>query len=214
MNLDTKLKIDRAIIWLTAIGAVVGAMVWINSLIVAYRMVKFPESAKEVPLSSLSLNKPDKNWVKFSDYEIDIHKRLRALPDKSSNEDLHILIPLRVPGEQQDAPIRFLFRLDQYSDDAISKAYTAYQDSGILVLEGAAVFAEIVPINDLPGNVPNVIRNNNRVAKDVVVFYSLPIQRSYSHILFGGVLIIPIFVGLIVYVWIRRARKKSISEFS
>lgn len=211
MSPEMYLKIQQGYRWMLVIMFAFAGLMLVNEGIVDYKVSKFAESAKEVPLSTVLKDKPDGRWIKISDYEIDIRKRVRALPDKSSINDLHILVPLRVPGERSDAPIRFLFRLDEYSIDPIATAYTSYQDSGIIVLDGAAVFAEIVPVDDLAGNVPNVIRNNDRIAKNAVVFNYLPIRTGYEfNFGFGAVLI-----GLSFFMhWrIRRTKKKSAPKF-
>lgn len=212
MSPEINLKIQLAVRWILIIAFTAAGLGAINEGIVDYKVMKFAENAKEVPLSSVLKNKPDGKWIKLSDYEIDIRKRLRALPDKSSTDDLHILVPLRVPGEYSDAPIRFLFRMQEDSNNPISDAYDAYQDSGAIVLDGAAFFVEIVPIEDLPGNVPNVVRNDERIAKNAVVFYYLPIRKSIEiNFFIGGVMFV---IAFFLYWRIRKTRINSTPKFS
>jgi len=212
MNLETNLKIRDIVRWILTLAFAASGVMLINEGIVDYKITKFAETAKEVPLSEVLKRKPDGKWIKISDYEIDLRRRLRALPDKSSTSDLHILVPLRLPGERDDAPIRFLFRMEEYSNNPISDAYSAYQDSGKIVFTGAAVFAEIVPIDDLSGNVPNVLRNDERLAKNVVVFFHLPVRKSYSVNFYTGGLLFAI--GIFMYWRIRKYKANSTSKFS
>lgn len=211
MKLETNLKIQRIYRSIIGIVCIVGALFMANEGIRDYKVSKFADSAREVPLANISKYKPDGNLIKIADYEIDIRKRIRALPDKSSVDDLHILVPLRVPGERSDAPIQFLFRMEEGSANPISEAYRTYQDSGTLVLTGEAIFAEIVLIDDLPGNVPNVVRNNDRIAKNAIVFSYLPIRRdTEANFIAAG-----IFLAIAIFIFwrIRREQKKAKPKF-
>lgn len=211
MKLETNLKIQVIYRWGIVLLCLVGGFVMTNEGIVDYKIQKFTESAKEVPLSSVLKNKPDDKWIKISDYEIDIQKRLRALPDKGSTNNLHILVPLRIPGERSDAPIRCLYRMPEDSEDPISMAYSSYQDSGILVLNGNALFAEIVPIEELSGNVPNVIRKNDRVAKNVLVLFNLPVRNDIeANFIAAGIFFA---IAFFVYWRIRRDKKQAKPKF-
>src|SRR3989338_4299485 len=111
MNLETNLKIREVVRWVLTIAFAAAGIGIINEGIVDYKVKKFAETAKEVSLASVLKNKHEGKWIKISDYIIDVRHRLLALPDKSTVDDLHILVPLRVPGERDDAPIRFLFRM-------------------------------------------------------------------------------------------------------
>lgn len=151
-----------------------------------YRISRFYDSHKAVSLATLIESGNKEGLIKLENYRADIKNRLRALPDKTTVEDLHILVPLRLPEERENDDIQVLYRMEDGSSDPVKMLYDTFQRTGQNLLVGDMMFVEISSLEDLPGNVPNVVRDDKRVAKNVWILQRQRNDRMYDFLFFMG----------------------------
>jgi hypothetical protein len=142
--------------------------------------------------------------VKLNTYAIDIKHRINALPDPNEKEDVHIMVPIRPIGQDADEEAVALFVLEEHAYNCVENALDAWKDSLINLRVGEEMYVEILGLDELPGNVPKVIRANERVAKKVLVFREINYNKM-EYILF---FITGVFM-LVCYYFYRRLRKTA-----
>ena len=139
------------------------------------------EAAKTATLPEILLRKNTSgNVVKLKSYAIDIKHRINALPDPEEKEDVHIMVPLRPIGQDANEDIVALFVLQDKAYNCVEYALDAWKDSLINLREGEEMFVELLSLDELPGNVPKVVRANDRVAKKILVFREVKYSRAES----------------------------------
>lgn len=148
--------------------------------------------------------------VKLQDYAIDMKHRINALPESGVKEDVHIMVPLRPIGQDEDEDVVALFVLEEDAYNCVEDALDAWKDSLINLRAGEDIYVELLALDELPGNVPKVVRGNNRVAKKVLVFRE--VEYNEGEIAF---LIIAGLMGLTAFFVYRRSQKiKEREQFS
>lgn len=166
------------------------------------------KQAKTMTLAEVLTQKNQSgNVIKLSDYAIDMKHRINALPEAGVKEDVHIMVPLRGFGQDDDEPILALFVLHDHDYNCVQNALDAWKDSLINMRRGEEMFVEILGMDDLPGNVPNVVRANDRVAKRVLVFREV----NYSGAEFILFFVTGLFAVVCIYLYrrIRRLREQE-----
>ncbi len=171
-----------------------------------YRVDSFEKSTQAVSLTSLLSDHPDGAWKKVYGFQVDFRNRIRALPAKGEVDDLHLLIPLRLLGEEDGDPIRFLYLMTENSRDPIYQLFGDFQEERLNFQDPGEILVELEDLDDLPGNVPNVVRNDERVGKEVVVLTYLRNDQSHEFLLIFGTVLLG--VAGIFFLLIKRHRRK------
>jgi hypothetical protein len=168
------------------------------------------DAAKTVSLPELLTQKNTSgDVVKLENYAIDMKHRINALPEPGEKEDIHILVPLRPIGQEADAEIVALFVLKEGDYNSVQDALGAWKDSLVNLRSGDVMDVELLGLDELPGNVPNVVKKNNLVAKKVLVI------REVDYI--GGefLLVIAGIMALVAFLIYRRVKAVNhLQQFS
>ena len=169
-------------------------------------------SKTKIDLAELASNYKNGDKVKITGIHVDCKNRVRALYSKKPGAELSIFIPLRTANETQDSPIKYLYLLPdykkKYARDSIQKVYYRYNKDYVDMLEVQEIVAVVCSPEKFGGNIPNILRNDERVSKDVIILERVIDDPAWGVFVFFGSLFLLLFALLYFKHW-RRAKKEE-----
>lgn len=177
-----------------------------------YRAHKVYLSKTMVDLAELSASQMKGDVIKITGLRVDCKNRVRALYSKKPGAELSIFIPLRAANETQDSPIKYLYLLPDYkrsyARDSVQKAYNRYNKEYVDMLEIEELVAVVYSPEDFGGNIPDAIRRDERVSKDVIVLERQKDDPAWGVFVFFGSVFLILFSLLYFKHW-RRAKREE-----
>ena len=169
-------------------------------------------SDKCAPLAKIDGRVTDGDLITICQFQADFRSRVTGLYNKKVKKDLSMLIPLRVPGEEQSDKIKYLYLLPEEPDDAVNLLYEIYKVQRLDMQQVSELVVEICSIDDLPGDVPEAVRKNPQVSKDAIVLWRKNDDPAWGvFVIFGSGFLI---YWLILYFKHSRKLKREEQQFN
>ena len=173
-----------------------------------YKAHQVYEHMEPVPLSEINGEYKDGDLVKITAFRADVKHRVRGLYDKTKSKDLSLLIPLRPPGEEQGDEINYLYLMPDDSYDSIRMLFETYQDSRLDMESVEELVVEVSEIDELKGDVPDAVRKNKMVGKNVMILWHREDDPAWGvFVIFGSVFLL--IWGVLYLKYYLKSRKEE-----